>query len=172
VNRAGAVFVLVLPWSLRGQGAAPPPRAPFNAELICAQTDSQHIARVQFEPPATGGTLGPVLSCNQNGLTLGAFAGQDQQTIAPASMQRLWVRRGSGVAGAVWGGVVGGLLGYAIFSARTRQCTAASSNSLNANHCTGNIPVGIALGIVSGVGIGWFFGKGIPRWKSIYQAGP
>lgn len=158
--------------SLGAQEVSPPARAPFNASLICAQTDSLHLGRVVLEPPATGVTLGPVLSCGENGITFGAFAGQDRQTVAPSSIRQLWVRRGSGLGGAIWVGIGGGLLGYAIASAGTHQCPNATSTADNSLNCHGNIPVGVALGAVAGVGIGWFFGRGIPRWKAIYRAGP
>jgi hypothetical protein len=166
------LFSVLSPACLIAQKPPAPPRAPFNTELICAQTDSQHLARVEFEPPAPGGTLGPVMSCGRNGLTLGPFAGLDGQTIAPATVHRLWVRRGSGFAGAIWGAIGGGLLGYAIASARTHLCDQPPNSPLDSTHCRGNIGAGIAVGAVGGVGIGWFFGRGIPRWKPIYRATP
>lgn len=161
-------FTLALiPLALQAQEPSPPARAPFNASLICAQTDSQHLAKVQFEPPAHGGTLGPVVSCDQGGLTLGPFAGQERQTIDPASVHRLWVRRGSGLAGAIWGGIAGGLAGYAIASARTTLCPGGFGTD-----CHPSVTPGVLVGLAAGAGVGWFFGRGIPRWKPIYQAGP
>ncbi|HWZ28462.1 MAG TPA: hypothetical protein VNX15_07865 [Gemmatimonadales bacterium] len=166
------VFALLNPVVLIAQEQSTPPRVPFNADFICAQTDSQHLARVEFEPLAQGATVGPVLSCGPNGLTLGAFAGLEGQTIDPTSVRRLWVRRGSGFAGAIWGAIGGGLLGYAIASARTHICDQPPNSPIDSTHCHANVGPAIALGAGAGVGIGWFFGRGIPRWKPVYRATP
>ncbi|HYK09220.1 MAG TPA: hypothetical protein VEV39_00285 [Gemmatimonadales bacterium] len=146
------------------------PRTSFNPELVCTQLATGQLTRVQYDLPRSGGTLGPDLSCDLNGVTLDAYAGQPgPQTIDAASIRQLWVRRGSGLAGAIWGGFAGGLLGYAISSARTHLCD-APTGTVDAGKCHGNIPVGIGVGVISGVGIGWFFGRGIPRWSLVYRA--
>ena len=147
------------------------PRAAFNPDLVCHQLTGKRLTRVQYDVPRSGGTLGPDLTCDQNGVTLDAYAGQPgPQSIDAASIRQLWVRRGSGTLGAIWGGVAGGLLGYAIASARTHICSGPGSPGQS--DCHANIPVGIAGGAAAGVGIGWFFGRGIPHWSLVYRAHP
>jgi len=147
------------------------PRATFNPDLVCHQLSGKQLTRVQYDVPRSGGTLGPDLACDQNGVTLDAYAGQPgPQSIDVASIRQLWVRRGSGTLGAIWGGVAGGLLGYAIASARTHICPIPPNSTIQG--CHGSIPFGVGLGMVSGAGIGWFFGRGIPRWSLVYRAHP
>lgn len=162
---ASLVFVSAAPAQLQS------PRAVFNSDLVCHQLAAGQLTRVQYDLPRSGGTLGPDLTCDQNGVTLDAYAGEPgPQTIEAASIRQLWVRRGSGLAGTIWGGIAGGLLGYAIASARTHICPIPPNSTIQG--CHANIPVGIGLGMVSGAGIGWFFGRGIPRWSLVYRAHP
>lgn len=157
------------PAFLRAQELAT--REPFRPAVICAQTDSLHLARVRRDPPAGGDDLGPVLHCSGEGLTLGAFAGQPgPRFIDATTIRRLWVRRGSGFAGAIWGAIGGALLGYAIASAPTHLCPPPSGPAPSTG-CRGSVSTGLAVGAVAGAGIGWFFGRGLPRWKPIYRAG-
>ncbi|HEY6785264.1 MAG TPA: hypothetical protein VI159_09945, partial [Gemmatimonadales bacterium] len=46
------------------------PRASFNPDLVCHQLVAGQLTRVQFDVPRSGGTLGPDLACDQNGVTL------------------------------------------------------------------------------------------------------
>jgi len=165
-----ALAIVVAASSLPGQTPAAP--APFDPERVCPQLEG-HLARVKYEPPQAGGTLGPVVTCGRDGVTLAAYAGQPgPQIIDAATINRLWSRRGSGLAGGVWGGLLGGLMGYAIASARTHLCPAPPNSPPDQTHCHANIPTGIAVGTIAGAGIGWFFGRGVPRWKIIYRAHP
>lgn len=162
---ASLIFVSAAPAQLQL------PRAAFNPDLVCHQLVVGQLTRVQYDLPRAGGTLGPDLTCDQRGITLDAYAGEPgPQTIEAAAIRQLWVRRGSGLAGAIWGGIAGGLLGYAIASARTHICPIPPNSTIQG--CHANIPVGIGLGMVSGAGIGWFFGRGIPRWSLVYRAHP
>ena len=149
------------------------PRTAFNPDLVCTRLTAGQLTRVEYELPLAGGTLGPDMSCDRTGVTLDAYAGQPgPQTIDAATIRQLWVRRGSGLAGAIWGGIAGGLVGYALSSARTHLCAETTTPQPDAGKCRGNVPVGITLGLATGVGIGWFFGRGIPRWSLVYRAHP
>lgn len=166
-----ALVTLVLcAGSLRAQQVAP--RAAFDSNLVCTRLQAGQLTRIEFAAPRSGGTLGPERGCDQYGVTLDAYAGEPgPQTIDATAIRQLAVRRGSGLAGAIWGGIGGGLLGYAIASARTHLCP-ATFGTPDAGKCHANIPAGIALGAAAGVGIGWFFGRGIPRWSVIYRERP
>lgn len=147
-------------------------RASFNPDLVCHQLVTGQLTRVQYDLPRSGGTLGPDLTCDQNGVTLDSYAGQPgPQTIDAESIRQLWVRRGSGLAGSIWGGIAGGLIGFAFTQSRTHLCT-GTGFTVDAGKCRGNVPLGITLGVATGVGLGWFFGRGIPRWSLVYRAHP
>ncbi|HKV71275.1 MAG TPA: hypothetical protein VJN62_08505 [Gemmatimonadales bacterium] len=148
-------------------------RTAFNPDVVCTRLTPGQLTRVEYDVPLSGGTLGPDVSCDRTGVTLDAYAGQPgPQTIDAGAIRQLWVRRGSGLAGAIWGGIAGGLAGYALASARTHLCSAPPGSPIDATRCHGSIPVGITLGLATGVGIGWFFGRGIPRWSLVYRAHP
>jgi hypothetical protein len=154
------------------RGQLQEPRTAFNPSLVCTQVIAGQLTRVAYDLPRSGGTLGPDLRCDQSGVTLDAYAGQPgPQTIDAESIRQLWVRRGSGLAGAIWGGLGGGLIGFAYTQTRTHLC-AAPAGAADAGKCRGNVPAGIGLGLMAGVGIGWFFGRGIPRWSLVYRAHP
>ena len=148
-------------------------RTAFNPDLVCTRLIPGQLTRVEYDLPLSGGTLGPDVRCDRTGVTLDAYAGQPgPQTIDAGAIRQLWVRRGSGLAGAIWGGIAGGLVGYALSSARTHLCTGTANPQPDAGKCRGNVPVGITLGLATGIGIGWFFGRGIPRWSLVYRAHP
>src|SRR5215469_5785089 len=101
--------ILVAASLLCSSAASAQLRAAFNPDLVCHQLTAGQLTRVQYDVPRAGGTLGPDLTCDQNGVTLDSYAGQPgPQTIDASSIRRLWVRRGSGLAGTIWGGIAGG----------------------------------------------------------------
>jgi len=141
----------------------------FGTPGMCSRGEASPLVQVSFNPPPTGGAIGPLLACDTLGVTLGPFAGADRQVVDVTQIRTLSVRTRSGLLGAVWGGLIGGLAGYAIGSSRTHLCAPPPSSGAADTGCHGDIIASTGLGLVAGAGLGWFFGRGMPRWKVIYR---
>lgn len=126
----------------------------------------QGVVRVRFDPPPKGGELGPITVCDSSGVTLGPYAGETAFRVVPAARIRdIAVNRKSGVGGAIWGGVIGAGTGLFFSLVRTRPC--------GSGICHGNdILLSTSVGVVGGVGLGWFFGRGLSHWSVVYRAYP
>lgn len=158
----------VLTWPLASQSIRT--RKPFGSAAMCAAGAAGPLIRVRFDPPPPGGELGPLTSCDSSGVTMGPYAGDTIVRTVPAErIRRVDVRSTASTAGAVWGAVMGAVAGFTFSRLNTHLCATGQSTT-TATSCHGNVVSSAAIGMGAGIGIGWFFGRGMPRWKVIYQA--
>lgn len=165
-----ATGVPLLAWPLAAQSLRP--KAPFGTPAVCAAGAASSLVRVRFDPPPPGGDIGPLMSCDSSGVTLAPFGGFESARAVPATRIRsLDVRQRWSTSGAIWGGAIGGVVGLTFGLLNSHLCP-TNQFEPTATNCRGNIAVTTAIGLGAGLGVGWFFGRGLPRWKVIYKAYP
>jgi hypothetical protein len=152
--------------------AAPQTASPSFADSgrLCKLVKQGGLVRVSTG--FAGSTVGPAIRCDAQGIILGSYLGQAAPAyIVPAAeVQRVWVRRGSGLAGLVFGATLGGLSGGVIAGVRSGLCPVPPSTPYSAINapCHGNVGAGAVAGAAVGGLIGWVIGHGLPHWKRVF----
>jgi len=162
-SRSLLIAVALLPSLLAAQLLRE--KSPFGSSSAC-QAAAPYLVRIRFDPPPKGGEMGPLTACDSSGVTLGPYAGETALRVVPAGRIRdMAVSVKSGAGAAIWGGLLGGGAGLFFSLVRTRPC--------GPGICHGNdIFLSTSVGVVSGAGIGWFFGRGLTHWRVVYRAYP